>query len=65
MENAIKKDGYPWLNLVEMNDRDRIWQKYGAGNGGGRIILVAADGSIVKVDPTAEYVKKYLEDNIK
>ena len=61
MKAALEKDGYPWLNLVELNDAGRIWPKYGAGNGGGRIILVAADGTIVAVDPTDEEILSYLQ----
>ena len=60
MEAAIRKDGYPWLNLVELNDAGHIWEKYGAGNAGGRIVLVDANGIIMAVDPTADEVLEYL-----
>ncbi|MDE5611415.1 MAG: TlpA family protein disulfide reductase [Odoribacter sp.] len=62
MENAIKKDGYPWLNLVELNDRGGIWYKYGAGNAGGMTLLVDRSGTILAVHPTAEEVRKILQD---
>lgn len=51
---AIARDGYPWLNLIELNDVNRIWRKYHAGNGGGKIVLVDRDGTILAVDPSAE-----------
>ena len=60
MEAAIRKDGYPWLNLVELNDAGHIWAKYGAGHAGGRIVLVDANGIIMAVDPTADEVLEYL-----
>lgn len=62
MENAIKKDGYPWLNLVELNDRGGIWYKYGVGNGGGKTLLVDRSGTILAVNPTAKEVREILQD---
>lgn len=56
MENAIERDGYPWTNLVELNDRAGIWSKYQAGNGGGKIVLVDRNGTIIAVDPTPEEI---------
>ena len=64
MKAAIAKDGYQWLNLVELNDAQNIWQKYGVGNGGGKTFLVAADGSIVAIAPSADDIKKYIEEHI-
>ncbi len=57
---AVKKDGYPWLNLVEIDDANGIWAKYRCPNSGGRMFLVDADGVIVAVEPTAEEVREYL-----
>ncbi len=56
MEKAIERDGYPWTNLVELNDRAGIWSKYQAGNGGGKIVLVDRNGTIIAVDPTPEEI---------
>ena len=61
MEAAIKKDGYPWLCLVELNDAGRIWDKYGVGNAGGAIFLVDEEGKILAIKPSAEEVKAILE----
>lgn len=61
MKKAIAKDGYPWLNLVELNDAGRIWERYGAGLSGGRMVLVDPNGTVIAVDPTAEEVDAYLE----
>lgn len=62
MEKAIQKDGYPWLNLVELNDSGGIWYKYGIGNAGGNTILVDQQGNILAIHPTAEEVRKILKD---
>lgn len=61
MENALAKDGYPWLNLLELNDAGKIWEKYGVGNAGGCTYLIDKDGKILLIHPTAEEVKECLD----
>lgn len=65
MEKAIEKDGYLWLNLVDLNDKLGVWSKYRAGLSGGKQILVDENGIIVSIDPTAEEVEAYLESRLK
>ncbi len=60
MLRAIKNDGYLWPNLVELNDSARIWAKYGAGNAGGKIILVDREGTILEVDPDISRIEEIL-----
>lgn len=60
MEFSIKSDGYPWLNLVELNDAGNIWLKYGANNAGGKILFVAPDGKILALEPKAAEVDALL-----
>ena len=62
MEQAIALHKFPWLNLVELNDQARIWEKYGVGNAGGATILVDASGRIMAISPTAEEVDRMLAD---
>ncbi len=64
MAAAISKDGYKWLNLVELNDAGMIWQKYGAGKSGGMIVLVDRTGTIVSVNPGTDEIREYVEANI-
>ena len=61
MESAIKKDGYPWLCLLELNDAGKIWEKYGVALGGGSIFMVDKEGKILAINPSAEEVKAILE----
>lgn len=61
MKQAIDRDGYPWLNLVELNDAGKIWQRYRAGNAGGKTVLVDADGKVIAVNPTPEEVEATLQ----
>jgi len=63
--NAAKKDNYPWLNLIEIEDAAKIWEKYGLGNSGGGSFLINKDGTILAISPTAEEVKKILDELLK
>ena len=61
-KNAILQDGYPWLNLVEINDIGNIWFRYCVEGAGGGTFLVDRDGKILAVCPTAEEVENILEE---
>ena len=64
MQAAIKKDGYKWLQLVELDDRANIWAKYGCNNAAGRRILLDAQGKIIAFDPTIEQLTAEVEKRI-
>jgi len=57
---ALKREKYEWLNLVELDDKNEIWNKYGISNGTGLMILIDKQGKIIAINPTAEAVKKIL-----
>ena len=59
--SATKKDKYPWLNLIELKDKGKIWQKYGVGNSGGGTFLVDKNGIILAIDPTDKEVIAILD----
>lgn len=61
MQAAIKKDGYKWPQLVELDDRANIWAKYGCNNAAGRRILFDAQGKIIAFDPTIEQLTAEVE----
>ena len=58
---AALQDGYPWLNLVELNDAGNSWFKYCVGNSGGGTFLVDRDGKILAIGPSPEEVERILE----
>lgn len=60
MNQCIKYDGYPWENFVDLGDRGNVWRINNAGNSGGKIILVGADGVIVGTDISANEIEEYL-----
>ena len=64
MEHALSQDGYPWLNLLELHDENRIWSKYGVSNAGGITVLVDRDGTILAIHPTAEEVERILQEKL-
>ena len=59
-EAAIKQDKYPWENLVELNDAEQIWVKYGIGNSGGSVFIIDEKGIIVAVAPTIDEIRNFL-----
>jgi peroxiredoxin len=63
--NAARQDKYPWLNLIELKDKGKIWEKYGVGNGGGGSFLVDKKGIIIAIDPTPQEVQRFLDKLLK
>jgi len=61
MENAAKKDGYPWPSLLELNDENGVWRKNGAGNGGGAMYLIDRDGTILSTSTDAEELEPLIK----
>ncbi len=63
--HAYQKDGYPWTCLIDLNDKNGIWEKYGIGNSGGATFLVDKEGTILAIQPTAHEVRQILNDLLK
>lgn len=60
----FEKEKYPWLNLVELDEQNNIWRKYGVEGGGGGIFLIDKNGEILAINPTADEVRKELEERL-
>ncbi len=60
----LEREKWPWLQLVELDRQNSIWQKYGVDNAGGAIFLIDEHGQILAKDPTAEEVRKELEKRL-
>lgn len=65
MRQAIHKDGYPWLNLLELNDRAGIWKLYGISHAGGSQFLLDKDGTVLAVNPTASEIRRLLSEKLR
>lgn len=64
MRKAIEKDGYKWLNLIDLNDKEEVWLKYGIVNAAGGVYMIDRDGTILAKDPTVEEIRAILEEKI-
>lgn len=60
----LEREKWDWLNLVELDRENTIWQKYGVDGGGGGMFLIDEKGIIIAKDPTAEEVRKELESRL-
>lgn len=61
-ESAVKQDQYPWENLVELNDTEQIWEKYGIGNAAGGDFLIDEKGIIVSVAPSIDEIRDFFKN---
>lgn len=64
MEYAIEQDGYPWPQLVELDDRTHLWSQYGSDNAAGRKILFDKTGLILAIDPSVEELEALLAERL-
>ncbi len=64
MKKAIERYGFPWLNLVDLDDKNNIWKKYDIPFSGGGTFLIDSSGKIIAVDPPAKDVRVYLEKEL-
>ena len=60
LKRTLESEKFPWVNLVELNNQNGIWTKYGIPNAGGGTFLVDKDGKILAINPTAKEVKDIL-----
>lgn len=62
---SLERDKYPWLNLIELDNRNRIWSKYNISGSGGSTFLVDKNGLIIAIHPDAEELDKLLQEILK
>ena len=64
MRAAVEKDGYPWIQLYDLDGAESIWNLYGLSTAGGGIFLIDSEGKIIdKFDDTAA-IAAWLEANL-
>lgn len=64
LQRAIKQDGYPWPQLVELDDRIHLWSQYGCNNAAGRKFLLDREGTILAIDPSVEELTAILQEQL-
>jgi peroxiredoxin len=65
LAKTLEREKYPWINLVELNNQNGIWIKYGIPTAGGGTFLVDMDGTILAKSPSADEVRKILTEKLK
>ena len=64
MRAAVEKDGYPWIQLYDLDGAEGIWNLYGLSTAGGGIFLIDSEGKIIdKFDDTTA-IAAWLEANL-
>ena len=61
-QEAVNKYNYEWVVLAEINDENKLWEKYGISKGGGGQFLIDRDGKIIAINPTPEELEKFIID---
>lgn len=64
MKEAIESDGYPWIQLYDLDGAEGVWPLYGLSGAGGGIFLIDRDGKIVRHVVEIKEVEEYLEENL-
>jgi len=65
LKQTLEREKFPWINLIELDNKNGIWNKYGIPTGVGKTFLVDMDGKILAINPTAEEVRNILIQKIK
>jgi peroxiredoxin len=64
MAKAIKNDCYTWLNLLELNDENSIWEKHNISESLGGGYLIDDKGYIIAVKPKPEELERILMERL-
>jgi peroxiredoxin len=64
LSRTLDKEKFPWMNLIELDDKLNIWNKYGISNGSGLMVLIDKTGTILAVDPKPEELEKILQEKL-
>jgi hypothetical protein len=65
LRKTLEREKFPWVNLIELNNENGIWLKYGIPGAGGKTFLADKDGKILAIKPTAEEVRNILIQKLK
>ena len=65
LKETLEREKFPLINLIELNNQNGIWNKYGIPTAGGGTFLVDKDGKILIINPTAEEVRNILTEKFK
>lgn len=61
---ALTQEGHPWPELVELDDANGLWTKYGIPNAAGSSFLIDRDGTVLAVYPSPEELDRLLKEKL-
>ena len=56
----IQNENYPWTNVIDINNKAGVWDKYSLSQAGGATFLVNSSGKIIGVNLTTDKIKEKL-----
>ena len=59
----LENNNWPWQQLVDLDHKNKIWEKYGIDGSGGALFLIDPEGNIAAINPEPEELIKILEKN--
>jgi peroxiredoxin len=62
MQSAVEKDQYTWVNLLESDDKNKVWRTFGIEYAGGGDYLIDADGNFLAVNAQPDEIIKILQE---
>lgn len=65
MRETIENEQIPWINLVDLDRTDRVWDKYGVLNTGYKTFLIDKNGTVAAINPTVAELEATLKNMLK
>ncbi|GAA3648934.1 peroxiredoxin family protein [Flavivirga jejuensis] len=65
IHDMTAKNKQPWVNLLDLEGGDRIWDRYNVINTHYRRLLINKEGVIISINPTEEELKEQLNQLLK
>lgn len=59
---AVEKDGYPWMQLIELDDVHEIFTLHGIPGAMGGTFLVSPEGRILLINPSPDELRTFLSE---
>ena len=60
LKDRLSKEQFSWIHLVDLDDKQNIWNTYGINNGVGLMLLIDKNGKILLIDPKPEELESIL-----
>jgi peroxiredoxin len=65
LKERLEIEKFPWINLIDLDQKNHVWDKYGVSGSGGGTFLVDKDGTILAINPSATEIKEMLNSKLK